>query len=66
VGNRARTHGKTYEEAAKNARKVLELLIGSHDQKSEGPVPPPKLFHYPGADVVNVPEKTKNLRKRAS
>ncbi|HSI32711.1 MAG: type II toxin-antitoxin system HicB family antitoxin [Phycisphaerae bacterium] len=48
-----KTHGATYEEAARNAREVLELLIESHDPATEGPLPAPKLFHYPGADVVD-------------
>ena len=64
-GTGAHTHGSTYEEAAKNAREVLELLIESHDEKGQGPLPKPKKFHYPGADVVDLPEK-KTLKKRAS
>jgi predicted RNase H-like HicB family nuclease len=50
------THGSTYEEAARKAREVLEMLVESHDPKVEGPFPAPKLFHYPGADVVNLPD----------
>jgi predicted RNase H-like HicB family nuclease len=54
-----KTHGSTYEEAATNAREVLELLM--EDETSVSPFPPhphppPKLFHYPGADVVNLPD----------
>jgi antitoxin HicB len=49
-----KTHGDTYEEAAKNAREVLELLMDR--QPNEAPVPAPKLFHYPGADVVEMKE----------
>jgi predicted RNase H-like HicB family nuclease len=50
-------HGATYEEAAKNAREVLEVLIETHDPARQGPLPPPKKFHYPGADVVDLPEE---------
>ena len=47
-------YGDSYQEAAKNAQEVLELLMDR--QPSEPPVPSPKLFHYPGADVVNLKE----------
>jgi predicted RNase H-like HicB family nuclease len=50
-GPYAKTHGATYEEAAKNAREVLELLLDG-----EADPPAPKLFQYPGADVQNLPE----------
>jgi predicted RNase H-like HicB family nuclease len=49
-GPYAKTHGKTYEEAARNAREVLELLM-----QDETAPPTPKLFHYPGADISNLP-----------
>ena len=52
-----KTHGATYEEAARNAREVLEMLIETRDAAKEGPLPPPKLFHYPGADVVDLPDQ---------
>jgi predicted RNase H-like HicB family nuclease len=45
-------YGASYEEAAKNAQEVLELLMDR--QPTEPPVPAPKLFHYPGADVVKL------------
>ena len=54
-GPYCKTHGDTYEEAAKNAQEALELLM----EPEPGRVvshPSPKLFHYPGADVVDVPE----------
>lgn len=54
-GKSCKTHGETYEEAATNAREVLEMLIENHDVASEGPLPNPRLFHYPGADVVDLP-----------
>jgi len=76
-GASCKTHGSTYEEAARNAREVLELRM---DEK--GPAtsqrhsrPARKLFHYPGADVVNLPDTgveagagqspAKNGRRRA-
>jgi hypothetical protein len=31
------------------------MLIESHDVASEGPLPKPRLFRYPGADVVDLP-----------
>jgi predicted RNase H-like HicB family nuclease len=50
-GSGCKTHGATYEEAAKNAQEVLELLMeGSNDLPSE------KHFQYPGADVVKLRE----------
>jgi len=49
-----KTHGDTYEEAARNAEEVLELLVESHDESTEGPAPAPRLFHYPGSDVVEL------------
>jgi predicted RNase H-like HicB family nuclease len=55
-GKSCKTHGETYEEAAANARDVLEMLIESHDPAVEGPLPKPKLFHYPGADVMDLPD----------
>lgn len=40
-GEFCHTHGDTYEEAFKNAREVLELLIESALEKGE-PLPEPK------------------------
>lgn len=54
-GRSCKTHGDSYEEAARNAREVLELLM----EPEPGWVPAkpePKLFHFPGADVVNLPD----------
>jgi predicted RNase H-like HicB family nuclease len=48
----AKTHGVTYEEAARHAQEVLEMLMDG-----DGPQPSPKLFRYPGADVVNLPDE---------
>ena len=49
-----KTHGSTYKDAATNAEEVLELLMETHDAAKDGPMPAPKLFEFPGADVVNV------------
>jgi antitoxin HicB len=38
-----RTHGATYEEAAKNGQEVLELLIETWE-KDGRPLPPPQFF----------------------
>jgi antitoxin HicB len=41
------THGSTYEEAAKNAREVLEMLIETERQEGRE-LPPPHGFMFPG------------------
>lgn len=41
------THGKTYEEAAKNAREVLDLLMDD-ENSNEAVLPTPHLFMFPG------------------
>jgi antitoxin HicB len=46
--------GATYEEAAKNAHEILEMLMQDENGKP-AKLPPEKLFHYPGADVINRP-----------
>jgi predicted RNase H-like HicB family nuclease len=38
-----RTHGETYEEAAKNGREVLELLIEDFEERSQS-LPKPRKF----------------------
>src|SRR5215216_2229275 len=48
-GPYCKTHGDTYEEAAQNAREVLELLTETEAAET---TPPPQLFHYPGALAV--------------
>ena len=54
-GQSCKTHGDTYEEAARNAREVLELLM--EPEPAWAPAKPePRLFQYPGADVVNLPD----------
>jgi predicted RNase H-like HicB family nuclease len=60
-GDLCKTHGQTYEEAAKNAREVLELLLDG-----EATPPNPKLFHYPGADVVNLPDRPQQTNAQSA
>ena len=50
-GSYCKAYGATYEEAARNAQEVLELLM-----QDEPHVPKPRLFHYPGADVADLPD----------
>ena len=50
-GPYCKTHGATYEEAARNAQEALELLV-----EGDAPKPSPKLFKHPGADVMNLPD----------
>jgi predicted RNase H-like HicB family nuclease len=38
------THGQTYEAAAANAHEALELLVRSHDQRRDGPLPPIRAY----------------------
>jgi predicted RNase H-like HicB family nuclease len=52
--------GATYEEAAKNAREILELLMEAENGVRAN-LPPEKLFHYPGADVVNLPDEESSV-----
>lgn len=40
-----RTHGDTYEEAAKNGREVLEMLIEDYQAKGE-PIPQPATLQH--------------------
>ncbi len=51
----ASPHGRTYEEAAKSAREVLALLMEDEPDRATV-LPEPKMFHYPGADIVNLPD----------
>jgi len=56
-GHSCKTHGMTYEDAARNAREVLEMLVESNDPATEGPLPLPRVFQYPGADVTATPPR---------
>ena len=42
-GDHAQTHGDTYEEAARNGREVLELLVESFQAEGQ-PLPAPQLY----------------------
>jgi antitoxin HicB len=53
-------YGDMYEEAAKNAREVLELLI---ETEAKDATPAPQLFHYPGAAVVDLPGDAVGVRR---
>ena len=55
----ASAHGETYEEAAKNAQEILELLMEDEFGKPVN-APPPHLFRYPGADVVDLPNDSED------
>jgi|HubBroStandDraft_1064217.scaffolds.fasta_scaffold276918_2 antitoxin HicB len=57
-GQYSKTHGRTYGEAARNAWEVLELLMEGSDESVRGQLPKPRLFHHPGADVVDLPKKS--------
>ena len=39
------THGKTYEEAARNGAEVIELLVEDY-QAEKHPLPEPQLFRF--------------------
>ena len=62
-GPYAKTHGDTYEEAARNAQEVLELLMEDENGRPVD-LPAPKLFHYPGAGVVDLPADTVGARRQ--
>ena len=54
-GPYCKAHGETYEEAARAAHEVLDLLMQDEWGKPVD-LPAPKLFHYPGANVVDLPD----------
>lgn len=54
-GPYAHAHGSRYEEAAKNAREVLELLLEDEYGKPVN-APSPHLFRHPGAGLVDLPD----------
>ena len=49
----ARTHGDTYEKAARQGRDLIESFLIWKAQDNE-PLPAPNLFVYPGDDEVAV------------
>src|SRR5947207_6196955 len=59
-GPYCKAYGDTYEEAAKNAREVLDLLTETEDAET---TPAPRLFHYPGAAVVDLPGDAVGVRR---
>jgi len=38
------THGDTYEDAARMGQECLELLVSSHEEELEGPIPDPDVY----------------------
>lgn len=59
----ASAEGGTYEEAARNAQEALETLMDDTADPFPQPAPRPKLFRYPGADVVDLPAPSSRARK---
>ena len=57
-GPYCKTHGETYEEAAKNGREVLELLMESCEEDGQ-PLPKPKKLGLP----VSVRSRRKPVRR---
>lgn len=53
-GPYCKAYGESYEEAARQAHEVLDLLLEPSPEVLRPP-PSPKLFHYPGADVIDLP-----------
>ena len=58
-----KTHGATYEEAARNAREVLEMLVETQDPKAEGPPPRRSCSTIPVRASSTCP-KERRVRKR--
>ncbi len=52
-GPYCKAYGASYEEAARNAQDVLELLV-----EDETSLPQPQFFHYPGACAVDLPDSS--------
>src|SRR5690349_16753872 len=50
-GSGAKTHGSTYEEAAKNGREVLEMLVESYIADGQ-PLPKPSLHNGPAKSAT--------------
>ena len=68
-GPYCKAYGDSYEETAKEAHEILDLLM--EDESAVLPFPPhphpqPKLFHYPGADVVDLPDDEKDRVQQAA
>ena len=53
-GSGCKTHGDSYEEAARNAKEVLQLLIETRSRTHSPDLPKPRLFSFPGVvEVLN-------------
>jgi predicted RNase H-like HicB family nuclease len=65
-GDGAKTHGATYEEAAKNGREVLEMLVESYMADGE-PLPKPQKYQGSRPPVRSriVSKKRKLLTRQA-
>ncbi len=50
-GPYAHTHGNTYEEAARNAEEVLELLIQTYQEQGK-PLPQPAIYPQGKAEIT--------------
>jgi len=57
-GDGAKTHGATYEEAAKNGREVLEMVVESYMAEGQ-PLPKPDKY-----GESPVPARARTIKKR--
>jgi len=67
-GSGAKTHGSTYEEAAKNGREVLEMLVESYIADGQ-PLPKPQTYSGSTAARAKMARRKasgKRLRSRAA
>ena len=55
-GPYCKAYGETIESVAEKAHEILDVLMDQTHDPSPRPLPDPKLFHYPGADVVDQPD----------
>ena len=63
-GPYCKAYGNTYEEAATQATEVLQLLMDKTNDP-DPTSPEPKLFEYPGADVIKFQDEPREpLRLR--
>jgi predicted RNase H-like HicB family nuclease len=62
-GEGAKTHGSTYEEAVKNAREVLEMLVESYMADGQ-PMPKPQKYVAPRTHARRASSKKKQLVKQ--
>jgi predicted RNase H-like HicB family nuclease len=62
-GPYARTHGKTYEKAARAAREVLESLVATY-QEEQRPLPEPHTFLFPGEPAEQQPAREQQEAQR--